>query len=77
MKSEAVKLLRFSEAMIEKVRAEATGEPLRLAYAPSLAGEFIAIAIERFSQLHPRVRISLSDRSSAEMHTGLAAGKFD
>ena len=77
LKSETIKLLRFSEAMIEKVRAEASGEPLRVAYAPSLAGEFIAIAIERFSQLHPRVRISLSDRSSAEMHSGLAAGKFD
>jgi DNA-binding transcriptional LysR family regulator len=48
-----------------------------VAFAPSLAGEFIAIAIERFTQLHPRVRVSLSDRSSAEMHDGLAGGKFD
>ncbi len=77
LKSESIKLLRFSEAMVAKVQAEASGEPLRVAYAPSLAGEFIAIAIERFTQLHPRVRVSLSDRSSAEMHDGLAAGKFD
>lgn len=77
LRSESAKLLRFSDSMIEKVRAEASGEPLRVAYAPSLAGEFIAVAIERFTQIHPRVRVSLSDRSSAEMHDGLAAGKFD
>jgi len=77
LRSESAKLLRFSESMIEKVRAEASGEPLRVAYAPSLAGEFIAVAIERFTQIHPRVRVSLSDRSSAEMQDGLAAGKFD
>lgn len=77
LKSESIKLLRFSEAMVAKVQAEASGEPLRVAYAPSLAGEFMAIAIERFTQLHPRVRVSLSDRSSAEMQDGLAAGKFD
>lgn len=77
LKIEAIKLLRFSDTMIEKVRAEAAGEPLRVAYAPSLAGEFIASAIERFSQVHRQVRISLADCSSAEMHAGLAAGKFD
>jgi DNA-binding transcriptional LysR family regulator len=77
LRSESVKLLRFSEAMVAKVQAEASGEPLRVAYAPSLAGEFIAIAIERFTQIHPRVKVTLSDRSSAEMHDGLAAGKFD
>ena len=77
LRNESIKLLRFSDTMIEKVRAEASGEPLRVAYAPSLAGEFIAIAIERFSQIHSRVRVSLSDRSSAEMHAGIAAGKFD
>lgn len=77
LRTESIKLLRFSEAMIAKVQAEASGEPLRVAYAPSLAGEFIAIAIERFTQIHPRVRVSLSDRSSAEMLDGLAGGKFD
>jgi LysR family transcriptional regulator, benzoate and cis,cis-muconate-responsive activator of ben and cat genes len=77
LKNESIKLLRFSDTMIEKVRAEAAGEPLRVAYAPSLAAEFIASAIERFSQIHSRVRVSLFDRSSAEMHAGLAAGKFD
>lgn len=77
LRTEARKLLSFSEAMAERVRAEASGEPLRVAYAPSLAGEFIALAIERFTQIHNRVRVSLSDRSSVEMHAGLTSGKFD
>ncbi len=75
--SEARKLVKFSEAMIEKVQATATGEPLRVGYAPSLAGDFLSVAIERFTQFHPRVRVSLCDWSSAEMRTGLAAGKLD
>lgn len=75
--AEARKLVRFSDTMIEKVKAAATGEPLRVGYAPSLAGEFLSIAIERFTQFHPRVRVSLFDWSSAEMRAGLANGKLD
>lgn len=74
---EARKLVKFSEAMIEKVKAAATGEPLRVGYAPSLAGEFLSVAIGRFTQFHPRVRVSLYDWSSAEMRAGLQAGKLD
>ena len=36
--AEARKLVKFSDAMVEKVRATAVGEPLRVGYAPSLAG---------------------------------------
>ena len=75
--AEARKLVKFSDAMIEKVRATAVGEPLRVGYAPSLAGEFLSVAIGRFTQIHPRVRVSLYDWSSAEMRAGLAAGKLD
>jgi LysR family transcriptional regulator, benzoate and cis,cis-muconate-responsive activator of ben and cat genes len=75
--AEARKLIRFSEAMVEKVQASALGEPLRVGYAPSLAGEFLSVAIERFTQFHPRVRVSLYDWSSAEMRDGLKAGKLD
>jgi LysR family transcriptional regulator, benzoate and cis,cis-muconate-responsive activator of ben and cat genes len=75
--TEARKLIHFSQSMVEKVKATAAGEPLRVGYAPSLAGEFLSIAIERFTQFHPRVRVSLYDYSSAEMRTGLAAGKLD
>lgn len=75
--AEARKLLRASETMIEKVRAAAVGEPLRVGYAPSLAGEFLSLAIGRFTQFHPNVRVSLFDWSSAEMRAGLASGKLD
>ncbi len=74
---EARKLLKSSDAMIEKVRATAVGEPLRVGYSPSLAGEFLSLAIGRFTQFHPRVRVSLYDWSSAEMRDGLASGKLD
>ena len=75
--TEARKLLKSSDAMIEKVRATAVGEPLRVGYAPSLAGEFLSVAIGRFTQFHPRVRVSLYDWSSAEMRGGLTSGKLD
>lgn len=74
---EARKLVRLSETMIEKVKATAVGEPLRVGYAPSLAGEFLSVAIERFTQFHPRVRVGLYDWSSAEMRAGLATGRLD
>ncbi|MFT3992647.1 MAG: LysR family transcriptional regulator, partial [Luteolibacter sp.] len=74
---EARKLLRFSDGMVEKIKATAHGEPLRVGYAPSLAGEFLSLAIARFTQFHPRVRVSLHDWSSIEMRQGLAQGKLD
>ncbi len=75
--AEARKVVKFTDAMIEKVRSTSAGEPLRIGYAPSLAGEFLSVAIGRFSQFHPRVRVSLYDWSSAEMRDGLASGKLD
>ncbi|MGL5018528.1 MAG: LysR family transcriptional regulator, partial [Luteolibacter sp.] len=72
---EARKLISLSETVIEKVKSTAVGEPLRVGYSPSLAGEFLSLAIERFTQIHPRVRVSLYDWSSAEMRAGLKAGK--
>ncbi|MDB6077220.1 MAG: hypothetical protein JWO82_967 [Akkermansiaceae bacterium] len=77
LRAEAAKVLRFCEAMIEKVRTEAAGEPLRVAYAPTLTRDYLSIAIERFTQFHPKIRISLFDTSSVEMQDGLAAGNFD
>jgi DNA-binding transcriptional LysR family regulator len=75
--TEARKLVGFSEKMIEKVKSTALGEPLRVGYAPSLAGEFLSVAIQRFTRIHPNVRVSLYDWSSAEMRMGLKAGKLD
>jgi LysR family transcriptional regulator, benzoate and cis,cis-muconate-responsive activator of ben and cat genes len=74
---EGRKLMEASDAMVARVKAVAAGEPLRVGYAPSLAGEFLSLAISRFTQFHPRARVSLFDWSSAEMRDGLASGKLD
>jgi DNA-binding transcriptional LysR family regulator len=75
--TEAVKLLKFCEGMVHKVKAVHASEPLRVGYSPSLASSFLSVAIERFTQLHPRVSITLHDWSSAEMRQGIAEGKLD
>ena len=75
--TEARKLVQFAEGLPDKVRAVAGGIPLRVGYAPSLAGSFLPVAIERFTQCHPRARVSLSDLSSAEMRAALAENRID
>ncbi len=75
--AEARILLKAADGMIARVKRVAVGESLRVGYAPSLAGEFLSLAISRFTQFHPRVQVSLFDWSSAEMRDGLAAGKLD
>jgi DNA-binding transcriptional LysR family regulator len=74
---EGGKLLDRAERVVKLVRASAEGEPLRVGYAPSLAGPLLGLALERFSQLHPRARVQLSDLSSTEMRDALAQGKID
>jgi DNA-binding transcriptional LysR family regulator len=75
--ADARKLLDFQAGMTARVRAAATGLPLRIGYPPSLAGDFLPLAIERFTQLHPGVRVSLHDATSLEMQQMLLAGKLD
>ena len=74
---EGRKLLERAERVVKQVRATAEGEPLRIGYAPSLAGSLLGHALERFSQIHPRVRVQRSDCSSAEMRHGLIQGTLD
>jgi DNA-binding transcriptional LysR family regulator len=74
---EGRKLLERAERVVKQVRAAAEGEPLRIGYAPSLAGSLLGHALERFSQIHPRVRVQLSDCSSTEMRDGLIQGNLD
>ncbi len=74
---EGGKLLERAERVVKAVRASVEGEPLRVGYAPSLAGPLLGLALERFSQLHPRARVHLSDLSSTEMRDALAQGKID
>lgn len=75
--AEGGKLLERADRVVKQVRAEAVGEPLRIGFAPSLAGPLLGMALERFSQVHPNARVELSDCSSAEMRDGLARGRFD
>ena len=75
--ADARKLIDFCDAMAVRVRAAANGLPLRIGYSPSLAGDILPLVIERFSQLHPGVRVSLHDASSLEMQRMLQAGKLD
>lgn len=74
---DAKKLLEYCEAMTGRVRAAACGLPLRIGYSPSLASDFLPLAIARFTQLHPGVRVSLHDVSSLEMQRSMLAGKLD
>lgn len=53
------------------------GEEIRIGYAPSLGGEILQKAMGRFAQLHSRVRISISDSTSAEMIEGVRDGAYD
>lgn len=75
--ADARRLLEYCEAMKSRVRATASGLPLRIGYSPSLASDFLPFAIESFTQIHPGVRVSLHDVSSLEMQQSLLAGKLD
>jgi DNA-binding transcriptional LysR family regulator len=61
----------------KQMRQEIDGEEIRVAYAPSLGGEILQQAMGRFSQLHPRVKVSIADTASGQMMDGLMAGDFD
>jgi LysR family transcriptional regulator, benzoate and cis,cis-muconate-responsive activator of ben and cat genes len=65
------------DGLIERVRSRSLGKPLRIGYSPSLASELLPAAIQRFSQMHPSLRISLHERSSLEMQQQLGSGQLD
>lgn len=77
MAREGVRWAAMAEELGERVREAGRGESLHIGYSPTLAGDLLGIALERFSQLHPRVRVKLSDRTTAEMRSGLKKGDFD
>lgn len=74
---EGRKILHEVEAGLERMRQAVGGAELRVGFAPSLAREFLGIALDRFSQLHPNARVSLFDRTSLEMERGIAEGELD
>lgn len=75
--ADARKMLDFSDAMVRRVRAVASGVPLRIGYAPSLAADFLPPAIASFNQLHRGLRISLHEVSTLEMQRVLLEGGLD
>lgn len=82
--SEGQVLLREAKAVIAradqalaKVRAAGQAITLKVGYAPSLTAGMLPLAIECFTQKHPRVRVELRDLSSTEMLEGLQNGELD
>ncbi|GAA5483057.1 LysR family transcriptional regulator [Haloferula sargassicola] len=71
------KWLAMGAQVRQRVVSAGLGESLRVGYSPSLAGDLLGPALERFSQLHPRVRVQLSDLSTAEMKDALKEGDLD
>lgn len=74
---EGREVLARADLALERVQAGATATLLRVGYAPSLTFGLLPISIERYTQIHPRVRVGLSDLSSTEMLEGLAKGTLD
>ncbi|MBB5353286.1 DNA-binding transcriptional LysR family regulator [Haloferula luteola] len=71
------KWLAMGAQVRQRVCEAGHGAILRVGYSPSLAGPFLGLALERFNQIHPKVRVQLSDLSTAEMKDGLIAGRLD
>lgn len=70
-------VLERADATVAKVRAAGKAILLRIGYAPTLTAGILPVAIEAFTQKHPRVRVELLDYSSLEMRTGLEQGTLD
>lgn len=77
MLREARELLQHAEQVLERVRVSGRGLRLRVGYAPSLAAGMLSVAVENFTQRHPKVHVELLDLSTAEMLAGLESDKLD
>ncbi len=71
------KWLQMGDLLRQKALTAALGRLLRVGYAPSLAGHFLGLALERFNQIHTNVRVKLSDLSTKEMLDRLMDGRLD
>ena len=74
---EAREVLARADLALERVQASGAAAHLRVGYAPSLTASLLPLAIERFTQIHPRVKVELWDLSSTQMLEGLARGTLD
>ncbi len=77
VKRHGAELIRQVDQMESQMRREIEGEEIRIGYAPSLASGMLQQAMGSFSQLHPHVRLSITDSSSEEMISGLRDHKYD
>ena len=50
---------------------------MRVGYAPSLAAGMLSVAVQNFTQAHPKARVELLDLATQEMIVGLEADKLD
>ena len=74
---EARELLQHADQMLERVRSAGRGVRLRVGYAPSLAAGMLSVAVENFTQAHPKARVELFDLSTKEMLAGLESDRLD
>lgn len=77
VKRMGAQLIKQVDQIEMQMRREIEGEEIRIGYAPSLGGEILQRALGRFSQLHPRVRVSIADSTSEQMTDGLCDGSYD
>ena len=77
VRDEGVRMVRYLDASILRVRRIVEDEVIQIGYAPSLAANLLQEAIASFSQCHPKVKLVLKDLSAAEMKAGLLSGNLD
>lgn len=70
-------LLEHADTLQHKLRAAAKAQSIRVGYSPSLSAGVLPMAIEAFSQIHPKARVELYDLTTTEMIDGLSKGSLD
>lgn len=70
-------LVASVDKALGRMRQEIGSDEIRIGYAPSLGGDLLKVAMNRFSQIHPSARITLADCTSEEMLGGVKDGRFD
>lgn len=70
-------LLEHADTLQHKLLATAKAQSIRVGYSPSLSAGVLPVAIEAFSQIHPKARVELFDLTTTEMIGGLSKGSLD